>query len=113
MFEITHRRQDGSTFPAEASVRLLEMDGRKFHQSIIRNVTDRKRAEAEASHANRALRVLSACNQALVRTTAEERLMREICMTATEMGGYPLAWIGFAENDALKSVIVREAAGRP
>ena len=111
VFEIRHRREDGSTFPAEASVRLLRMDGRKFHQSIIRDVTARKLAEAEVSRANRALRVLSACNQALVRTTAEERLMREICGAVTEIGGYPLAWIGFAENDAPKSVIVREASG--
>ena len=109
-FEAVHQRKDGSTFPVKVSVRLLEVNGQKFHQSIIRDITERKRAEAEAIRANRALRVLSASNQALVRAGAEEVLLNEICQAITEIGGYPLAWIGFAENDPQKSV--RVAAGR-
>src|ERR1017187_2600225 len=112
MFETLHQRKDGSTFPVEVSVRLVEVDGRRFRQSIIRDITERKRAEAELCRGNRALRVLSACNQAVVRTGAEEQLLREICLAITETGGYPLAWIGFAENDPQKSVRAVVASGR-
>ena len=112
MFETVHQRKDGSTFPVEVSVRSIEDDGAKFRQSIIRDVSSEKRAEAEAGRANRALRVLSACNQALVRTGAEDQLLCEICLAITQLGGYPLAWIGFAEHDSQKSVRVVEASGR-
>jgi PAS domain S-box-containing protein len=110
--ETLHLRKDGSSFPVEASIRIVDMDGRKFRQSVIRDITERKRAEAEVCRANRALRVLSACNQALVRSETEERLLHDICLAITEIGGYPLAWIGFAENDPRKSVRVVAMSGR-
>jgi PAS domain S-box-containing protein len=46
-FETEHRRKDGSTFPVEVSARLVEGDGRKQILSIIRDITERRRAEAE------------------------------------------------------------------
>ncbi len=58
------------------------------------------------------MRVLSASNQALVRSTDEAGLFRAICGAVTATGGYPLAWIGFAEEDAKKSVRLAAASGR-
>ena len=112
MLDTMHQREDGSAFPVEVSVRLAEVDGRKFWQNVIRDITKRKRAEAEVCRANRALRVLSSCNQALVRAGTEEQLLREICETVTETGGYPLAWIGFAGDDPQKTVRVMAGSGR-
>ena len=42
-----HRRKDGSTFPVEVSSRIMEIEGVPFRQSIIRDITERKRAEEE------------------------------------------------------------------
>ena len=111
-FETVHQRRDGSTFPAEVSIRLVEINGVKFHQSIFRDISERKRAEEEVLRANRALRTLSACNQALVRASTEDRLLHEICQAITGIGGYPLAWIGFAVNDPQKTVGVMASSGR-
>ena len=112
VFESTHRRKDGSTLEVEVSARLVEgLEGR-FHQSIIRDITDRKRAEEQLRRATRAMRVLSASNQALVRSPDEASLFHAICTAITETGGYRLAWIGFAENDAAKSVSIVGSAGR-
>lgn len=47
LFDTVHRRRDGSTFPVEVSSRGGEMDGRPYLFSIIRDVTERKRLEAE------------------------------------------------------------------
>ena len=47
VFETIHRRKDGTTFPAEASVRHVEMDGRPHLLSILRDISERKRAEAQ------------------------------------------------------------------
>ncbi|OGP94640.1 MAG: hypothetical protein A2157_11290 [Deltaproteobacteria bacterium RBG_16_47_11] len=47
ILETVHQRQDGITFPVEASIRVIEVEGKKFYQSIIRDITRRKQAEKE------------------------------------------------------------------
>jgi len=44
-FESINRRKDGTTFPIELSIRLIEIEGKKFYQGIIRDITERKEAE--------------------------------------------------------------------
>ncbi|HXN48071.1 MAG TPA: ATP-binding protein [Bryobacteraceae bacterium] len=44
VFEAEHVRKDGSRFPVEISARSFEVEGREFRQSIIRDITERKRA---------------------------------------------------------------------
>ncbi len=46
VFEALHRRKSGSTFPVEVSVRMLVVDHVRYYQSIIRDVTERRAAEA-------------------------------------------------------------------
>jgi PAS domain S-box-containing protein len=45
LFETTHHRKDGSAFPVEISARVIMVDDKKYFQSIIRNISERKRAE--------------------------------------------------------------------
>jgi PAS domain S-box-containing protein len=42
-----HRKRDGTVFPVEISASNFEARGRKFHVGAIRDLTERKRAEAE------------------------------------------------------------------
>jgi PAS domain S-box-containing protein len=53
---------------------------------------------------NRALKAFSECNQALIRARDEPQLMREVCRTIVEVGGYRLAWVGVAEHDTEKTI---------
>ncbi len=53
---------------------------------------------------NRALKTLSECNQALVRATDESGLLNDLCHIIVNVGGYRLAWVGFAEQDEVKTV---------
>jgi len=110
--EARHRRKDGSPMLVESSARIVELNGRHFCQSILRDVTERRRAEGELRRVTRALRVLSACNQAVIRSGGEESLYREVCDAITSVGAYPLAWIAAPEDNEEKSVRVVEAAGR-
>ena len=48
---------------------------------------------------NRTLRLISGCNQALLRATDETGLMESICRILVEKGGYRMAWVGFAEME--------------
>jgi PAS domain S-box-containing protein len=45
VFETVHRRRDGSTFPVEVSARLIEVDGKHLYQAIIRDISERRRAQ--------------------------------------------------------------------
>ncbi len=112
VFETVHRRRDGTPFPVEVSARLVEVDGEEYHQSIFRDITDRKQAEEEIRRVTRAMRVLSASNQSVIRSGDESALYTDICTAITDAGGYPMAWIAFAENDERKSVSAVAAGGR-
>ncbi len=54
--------------------------------------------------ANRAYKMLSYCNQAVVRVEDETNLLQEVCQIIVEVGGYRMAWIGYAEHDEMKRV---------
>ncbi|NLF52737.1 MAG: PAS domain S-box protein, partial [Leptolinea sp.] len=55
---------------------------------------------------NRALLVLSNCNDALLKSTGETDLLQEICRVCVDDGDYKLAWVGFFENDPVRPVRV-------
>ena len=84
---------------------MLDADGRLIGVlGIGRDVTEDRRAELSLRRANRALRTVSECNQALARATDENVLLHDICRLIVEFGGYRMAWVGFAEDDLQKSV---------
>jgi PAS domain S-box-containing protein len=50
-FEWRHKRVDtGETFPAEVLLSAMELDGKPVLQAVVRDITDRKRAELEIQH---------------------------------------------------------------
>ena len=53
--ETRHRRQDGTSFPVEASTRQIDVDGAKFFQTIVRDITERKVMEEEVRQAKQKL----------------------------------------------------------
>lgn len=61
-------------------------------------------SEAHTQRLNRALQLLSECNVVLVRAEDEHKLLSDICGLIVERGGYLLAWVGFAEHDAAKTI---------
>jgi two-component system cell cycle sensor histidine kinase/response regulator CckA len=65
----------------------------------------------ELRRLNRALRALSACNQALLRATSEQELLDQICDVIVRLGEYSLAWIGYAMPDESKTIRPMALAG--
>ncbi len=53
--ETVHVRSDGSIFPIEISAYTVEVEGKRFFQSIGRDITDRKRTEEEMRESNKKL----------------------------------------------------------
>jgi PAS domain S-box-containing protein len=61
--------------------------------------------QAALAQATRTLRMINAGNQAMIHAGANEgKLLSDICRAAVEIGGYKFAWIGYAEDDAAKSI---------
>ena len=52
----------------------------------------------------RILRATTDCNQALLHSTDEIELVQKICNIVVDIGGYRMAWIGYAEHDPEKNV---------
>jgi PAS domain S-box-containing protein len=79
--------------------------------SLALDITDRRRSEESLWKVNRALRMLSACNHALVRAENEEDLLHDTCRLIVKEGGYRLAWVGLSMQDERKTVIPVAQAG--
>ena len=62
------------------------------------DITERKRTERALTRANRALAMLSDCNQALVRATSEQRLLQDVCDRIVASGAYARVWVGVREE---------------
>lgn len=77
-----------------------------FHDS-----TERKGARSELRQAHRALQMLSRCNHVVVHAQRERDLIDEICRIAVEVGGYRMAWVGYAEQDERRSISIAAHAG--
>ena len=107
-FEATHERKDGSTFPVEVSALPVEIEGRRHVLSIIRDITERKAAEAEILRLNRMYRLISEVNQVLVRARTRDELFAEICGVLVTTGEFPIAWIGLLnkETQLIEPVVV-------
>ncbi|MBF0306790.1 MAG: response regulator [Alphaproteobacteria bacterium] len=52
----------------------------------------------------RNLATLNACNEAVALSASEEDLLSGVCRILVETGGMWLAWIGYAEGDAVRAV---------
>ena len=83
------------------------------HESLKLGGSKRERIPVREAlrKVNRALKMLSECNHALVRAANEENLLHSICQIAVEEGGYRLAWVGIAMQDEKKTVIPVAQAG--
>lgn len=99
IFESTHRRNDGSAFPVEISARVIEVDGKKFQQAIIRDITERKKSEESIRRLNRVYSVLSNVNEAIVRIRDRQVLFQKTCRIAVAEGGFAMAWFGEADGE--------------
>lgn len=67
--------------------------------SIATEITSLKLAHKALERSNRALRALSACNDALIHAESEELLLSEVCRLIVELGSYPFAAVGFKEGE--------------
>jgi PAS domain S-box-containing protein len=91
---------------------IRDADGRALKMTgTVQDITERKLTETALAEKTRALQLLSRCNKALIRSESELDLLADICQTAVDVGGFRLAWVGYALDDADKTILPRAHAG--
>ena len=71
---------------------------------MLSDITEYKQTEIELHRLNRALMATNSCNQVLIHTTDEFELLDHICNIMVDIGGYRMAWVGYAEHDKEKTI---------
>jgi diguanylate cyclase (GGDEF)-like protein len=90
----------------------LLLNGRERAFATAKIMTQELRSsEAHTSRLNRALKLLSDCNMAMLRAENEQLLLKDICQMIVDQGGYLMAWVGYAQHDENKSVLPMAEAG--
>ncbi|MBS0520649.1 MAG: GAF domain-containing protein [Proteobacteria bacterium] len=111
VYETVHRRKDGSTFPIEVSNNLIEVNGKTYRQAYIRDITQRRKLEAEIRRLLRVQEALQTANSLMLRAKTEDELYRGMCQAIVEVGGYLMAIVALANDDARRTVRVAAFAG--
>ena len=70
--EVTGRRKDGSTFPMEMSISAMSVGGRRLFTGIVRDITERKRAEHALLAAKDAALLANHAKDTFLATTSHE-----------------------------------------
>ena len=83
---------------ARAGAELARRDSERFHRERLLST-------------NRALKLLSRCNEALVHTDQEQQLLKKVCQLAVDVCGYHMAWVGYAEYDDDYRIVPQASAG--
>ena len=89
----------------------LAIENARLFKAAQQELAERKLAEETLRSTDRALKTISACNQALVRATEEPGLLQQVCQAIVEQGGYRMAWLGFAMEGENKPVQIAASSG--
>ena len=93
--KLTHSQRETS--------RLLDLAERS-RGALLSILEDEQRTTKALARSNRALKMLSSCNEALIWATDETVLLKQICQIAVELGGHRMAWVGYAQDDATRGI---------
>ena len=87
IFEHVHRRKDGGEMPVEISSRVVEYGGRKVFQNLVRDISERVRAEQEIRQLNEELEGRVIERTAELHSAQEELVRKEKLATLGQIAG--------------------------
>ena len=94
-----------------AAARALLEQSERSRRALLSLLEDQTRTEQTLRKSNRALRTLSAGNEALVRATNEADLLKAMTRILHDVGGYPVCVVGYAVEDERKTIDIQAFAG--
>lgn len=99
-------RKDGTECPVDIRLSPLQTDEGLLVMSAIRDVTERKRAEARIIFLNRVHTMLSSINMLIVRVRDRQELFRQACQIAVDAGGFRMSLIVMVDTVSQKIQLV-------
>ena len=100
--DIPVMRKDGSVFYADINAAPIRFGGRQALLGIFRDVSERRQAYEKIERLNRVYAVMSGINALIIRVSDRMELYREVCRIAVDLGGFPIAWIGEVDREAMR-----------
>ncbi len=95
---------DGTRVPVNVAMHSQTQSETQGVATVVTDLTARQSMEAARERATRALHMINACNEIIIRATEEVRMLSDMCQSMVDVGGYKLVWVGYAEHDEAKSV---------
>jgi len=89
LFETEHRAKDGRRIPVEVSVRLFDLGGRPTVFSVVRDISERKRAETQLRETEEKYRMVVE-NAGEIILVVQEGIIRYANPKASEVVGIPV-----------------------
>jgi PAS domain S-box-containing protein/putative nucleotidyltransferase with HDIG domain len=112
------RRKDPSSVPNQINIRILNKEGKirncLANIDMIPGTTNSVATIldiTELNRTNRALKALNAVNTAMLHAKDEAALLRTVCQSIVDIGGYYFTWVGYVQNDADKTLEPMAYAG--
>ncbi|MBU0593860.1 MAG: PAS domain S-box protein [Gammaproteobacteria bacterium] len=109
--ELEFQKPGGEIVPIEFRATAIKIGGKRFLQSITRDITERKHAETLLQRSMKAMATLSAGNTTLVHARDEQSLLDEFCRVIVEVGSYRIARVGYVQDDAEQTIRPMAQAG--
>lgn len=107
--QLVARKRSGVTFPAELSLVSFRAEEGEPPQAlaIIRDISARKRAEAESIHQAQLLESLRQSAERLASTSGTREIAERVVEACVEVMGADLAWVGLAQPDGSVEVLAQ------
>ncbi len=96
----SHRRKDGSVFPADLCVRHFIYKGHKITVAAVRNMTRHKLAERRIVRLSHFYAALSRTSAAIIRHAEPQELFQQICQIVIDLEQIQVVWIGFVKPES-------------
>src|SRR6185503_20498031 len=90
-------KADGGTIPVELMMQRITDTDPPLFTGFIRDITERKAAEARILRLNRLYRILSHTSALIVRAPDTATLFRGVCRIARQHGGFVRPWVGLID----------------
>jgi len=102
VFESAHRRADGTQYPVEVHLQLVEWEGSQVFLAVIFDITERKQAQRELERKAAITRLMESLARASNEATTPEDALKACLAQICDYGGWTLGRVGtFASGQRL------------
>lgn len=105
-YELVVLGSDGRRIPVEISASRIDYENKPADMAIVRDITERKKAEQRLAHITSVLRAIRNVNQLITHEKDRKRLIQRSCDMLVEGRGYDKAWIMIVDPQGNPEAVV-------